>query len=82
MLDLVTRVLYRLRFLSEQRPLDAVSLAYCFPLIFLVLEKGGIGKPSPEEADEQLILAIEILSFHTNSCKYLILHLTKPAAKT
>ncbi|KAJ4375282.1 translational activator of GCN4 [Neocucurbitaria cava] len=66
--DLVTRVLYRLRFLSEQRPLDAVSLAYCFPLVFLVLEKGGIGKSSAEEADEQLILAIEILTFHTNSC--------------
>ncbi|KAF1838159.1 ARM repeat-containing protein [Decorospora gaudefroyi] len=66
--DLVTRVLYRLRFLSEQRPLDAVSLAYCFPLIFLVLEKGGIGKSSLEEADEQLILAIEVLAFHTNSC--------------
>lgn len=69
--DLVTRVLYRLRFLSEQRPLDAVSLAYCLPLIFLVLEKGGIGRSSPEEADEQLILAIEILTFHTNSCEYL-----------
>ncbi|KAF1916304.1 armadillo-type protein [Ampelomyces quisqualis] len=66
--DLVTRVLYRLRFLGEQRPLDAVTLAYCFPLVFLVLEKGGIGRPSAEEADEQLILAIEILSFHTNSC--------------
>ncbi|CBY01879.1 hypothetical protein IAQ61_006478 [Plenodomus lingam] len=66
--DLVTRVLYRLRFLSEQRPLDAVSLAYCLPLIFLVLEKGGIGRASPEEADEQLILAIEVLAFHTNSC--------------
>ncbi|KAJ4303228.1 translational activator of GCN4 [Kalmusia sp. IMI 367209] len=38
------------------------------PLIFLVLEKGGIGRASPEEADEQLILAIEFLSFHTNSC--------------
>lgn len=69
--DLVTRVMYRLRFLSEQRPLDAVSLAYCLPLIFLVLEKGGIGKSAPEEADEQLILAIEILAFHTNSCKHL-----------
>ena len=67
--DLVTRVLYRLRFLSEQRPLDAVSLAYCFPLLFLVLEKGGIGKTSPEESDEQLILAIEVLAFHTNSCE-------------
>ncbi|KAI8939055.1 hypothetical protein NX059_004893 [Plenodomus lindquistii] len=66
--DLVTRVLYRLRFLSEQRPLDTVSLAYCLPLIFLVLEKGGIGRASPEEGDEQLILAIEVLTFHTNSC--------------
>ncbi|KAH8727785.1 armadillo-type protein [Phaeosphaeriaceae sp. PMI808] len=65
--DLVTRVLYRLRFLGEQRPLDAVTLAYCFPLVFLVLEKGGIGRSSAEEADEQLILAIEILAFHTNS---------------
>ena len=66
--DLITRVLYRLRFLSEQRPLDAVSVAYCLPLIFLVLEKGGIGKDVPEEADEQLILAFEFLSFHANSC--------------
>ncbi|KAF1848328.1 translational activator [Cucurbitaria berberidis CBS 394.84] len=66
--DLVTRVLYRLRFLSEQRPLDAVSLAYCFPVIFLVLEKSGIGRSSAEEADEQLVLAIEVLAFHTNSC--------------
>jgi hypothetical protein len=73
-LDLVTRVLYRLRFLSEQRPLDAVSLAYCFPLLFLVLEKGGIGKSAPEEADEQLILAIDVLTFHTNSCKFLEAH--------
>jgi hypothetical protein len=67
---MVTRVLYRLRFLSDQRPLDAVSLAYCFPLVFLVLEKGGIGRSEPEEADEQLILAIEFISFHTNSCMY------------
>ncbi|KAF1963608.1 translational activator [Byssothecium circinans] len=66
--DLVTRVLYRLRFMSEQRPLDPVTLAYCFPLIFLVLEKGGIGRSLAEEADEQLILALEFLSFHTNSC--------------
>jgi hypothetical protein len=66
--DLVTRVLYRLRFLGEQRPLDPVTLAYCFPLVFLVLEKGGIGRSSAEEADEQLILAIEIMSFHTNAC--------------
>ncbi|KAH7118939.1 translational activator [Dendryphion nanum] len=66
--DLVTRVLYRLRFMSEQRPLDSVSLSYCFPLIFLILEKGGIGRTSPEEADEQLVLALEFISFHTSSC--------------
>ncbi|KAF2652310.1 translational activator [Lophiostoma macrostomum CBS 122681] len=66
--DLVTRVLYRLRFMSEQRPLDTVSLAYCFPLIFLVLEKGGIGRTSAEDSDEQLVLALEFLSFHTTSC--------------
>lgn len=54
--------------MSEQRPMDPVSLAYCFPLIFLVLEKGGIGRTSSEEADEQLVLALEFLSFHTQSC--------------
>ncbi|OCK83759.1 ARM repeat-containing protein [Lepidopterella palustris CBS 459.81] len=66
--DLVTRVLYRLRFMSEQRPLDSVTLTYCFPLIFLVLEKGGIARSSPEDTDEQIVLALEFLSFHTNSC--------------
>jgi len=76
---MVTRVLYRLRFMSEQRPLDAVSLAYCFPLIFLVLEKGGIGRSSSEDVDEQLILAIEFLSFHTSSCKLHRIN-TKPLA--
>jgi hypothetical protein len=54
--------------MSEQRPLDTVSLAYCFPLIFLVLEKGGIGRSSSEDSDEQLILALEYLSFHADSC--------------
>ncbi|KAF2802017.1 translational activator [Mytilinidion resinicola] len=66
--DLVTRVLYRLRFMSEQRPLDTVTLMYCFPLIFLILEKGGIGRTEPEEADEQILLALEFLSFHTTAC--------------
>lgn len=54
--------------MSEQRPLDAVSLAYCFVLVFLVLEKGGIGRSSSEDADEQLVLALEFVSFHTGSC--------------
>ncbi|KAL1310939.1 hypothetical protein AAFC00_001162 [Neodothiora populina] len=65
--ELVTRVLYRLRFLGEQRPLDAVTLSYILPLTFLVLENGGIGRTG-DEADEQIVLAIEVLSFHAEIC--------------
>jgi hypothetical protein len=64
--DLVTRVLYRLRFTSEQRPFDTVSLIYILPLVLLVLEKGGFGATA-EERDTQVVLAIEIISFHTGA---------------
>lgn len=64
--DLVTRLLYRLRFSSEQRPLDAVSLLYTLPLVNLILTEGGIARPSAEEADEQIQLALEFLSFHVD----------------
>lgn len=64
--DLVTRVLYRLRFASEQRPFDTVSLIYILSLALLVLEKGGFGATA-EDRDTQLVLAIEILSFHTDA---------------
>lgn len=66
--DLVTRLLYRLRSLGEQRPFDNVSLSYIMSLLFLVLENGGIDRVAGEEADEQLVLAIEILSYHTETC--------------
>ncbi|KAK5172391.1 hypothetical protein LTR04_006393 [Oleoguttula sp. CCFEE 6159] len=66
--DLVTRVLYRLRFMGEQRPFDAVSFAYILPLIHIVLEKGGVGRAAGEGADEQIVLALEFLSFHTDTC--------------
>lgn len=69
MLDLVTRILYRLRFSSEQRPFDSVSLAYILPLIFAVLENQGLGLSATDEADEQLTLAFEFLSFHADTCK-------------
>ncbi|KAK5659076.1 hypothetical protein OQA88_1165 [Cercophora sp. LCS_1] len=65
--DLVTRVLYRLRFAGEQRPFDAVSLIYMLPLILLILQRGGFGQ-SADDRDAQLVLAIEILSFHTDTC--------------
>lgn len=65
----MTRVLYRLRFLGEQRPFDTTSLLYIFPLLFLVLERGGIENASDDEADEQIVLVIEFLSFHADQCK-------------
>ncbi|CAK7228443.1 translational activator of GCN4 [Sporothrix bragantina] len=65
--DLVTRVLYRLRSTSEQRPFDTVSLIYFLPLLLLVLNKGGFA-PTAEDRDVQLVLAIEVLSFHTDVC--------------
>ncbi|KAK6361403.1 translational activator of GCN4 [Orbilia blumenaviensis] len=65
---LCTRVLYRIRFLGEQRPLDAISLNYVLPLVLKVLEDGGVDAKTPEIIEEQLILALEILTFHTGTC--------------
>ncbi|KAH1839292.1 hypothetical protein KXX54_003123 [Aspergillus fumigatus] len=64
---LVTRILYRLRFASEQRPFDMTSLAYILPLIFMVLTRNGIEEVKGEEEGEQLLLALEFLSFHSGS---------------
>ena len=64
--DLVTRLLYRLRSTSEQRAFDSISLIYLLPLVFAVLRQSGIGKAEADEADEQVTLALEILSYHTD----------------
>lgn len=66
--DLVTRVLFRLRFAGEQRPFDPVSLIYILPLVLVVLRKGGFGSTA-DDRDAQLVLAIEFLSFHTSVCE-------------
>jgi hypothetical protein len=47
--QLVTRILYRLRFSAEQMPLDVVSLSYTLPLILHVLRDGGIGKVGTDD---------------------------------
>lgn len=65
--DLATRVLYRLRFAGEQRPFDSVSLIYILPLLLLILRNGGCGDAA-DDRDAQLVLAVEILSFHTDVC--------------
>ncbi|PFH62979.1 hypothetical protein XA68_10730 [Ophiocordyceps unilateralis] len=66
--DLVTRVLYRLRFAGEQRPFDVVSLIYALPLVMVVLSQGGFGE-TDDDRDAQLVLALEFLSFHTDVCE-------------
>ena len=63
---LVTRVLYRLRFSGEQRAFDTVSLIYILPLVSLVLSRSGFG--SQDDAEAQVVLALEFISFHTDAC--------------
>ncbi|KAI9675942.1 MAG: translational activator of GCN4 [Trizodia sp. TS-e1964] len=65
--DLVTRVLYRLKFTAEQRAFDPVSLSYILPLIFSVLKQNGLGKTAAEEIDEQVILSLEFLACQTDA---------------
>ncbi|KAL2887943.1 Translational activator GCN1 [Ceratocystis lukuohia] len=65
--EMVTRILYKLRFAAEQRPFDTVSLIYLLPLVFHILQSGGVGSVE-EDRDVQVVLAIEILSFHADIC--------------
>ncbi|KAI4261804.1 MAG: hypothetical protein L6R42_003005, partial [Xanthoria sp. 1 TBL-2021] len=64
--DIITRVLYRLQFLSEQRPFDIISLIYILPLVVAVLGDNGIGRTESDEVDEQITLALEFLAHHTD----------------
>lgn len=65
--ELGTRVLYRLRFAAEQRPFDTATTAYALPLIFSVLESGRVGDVEDDDADAQVLLALEFLSFQVGS---------------
>jgi len=65
--ELGTRVLYRLRFAAEQRPFDTATTAYALPLIFSVLESGRVGDVADDDADAQVLLALEFLSFQVGS---------------
>ena len=55
--------------MSEQCPFDSVSFIYMLPLITAVLQSNGIGRTNHDEVDEQVTLALEILSYHTHTCK-------------
>lgn len=68
---LVTRVLYRLRFQSEQKPFDSSSFALATPLLRQCIEKEGLGveKGDTDAAMEQLALAIDVIAFHVRQCE-------------
>lgn len=69
MIVLVIRVLYRLRFLSEQTPFDAATFSYTFPLISQILLTGGLpGLVEEDDPLEQVALALEIIKFHCGEC--------------
>ncbi|RLV88989.1 eIF-2-alpha kinase activator GCN1 [Spathaspora sp. JA1] len=80
LLSLIGRILYRIKILADQKPLDALSLSYILPLLTKVLHDGKLVaiknaaktavtsefvEEDPEE--EQLLLAIEIISAHADS---------------
>ncbi|KAI5960043.1 GCN1 [Candida pseudojiufengensis] len=75
--SLLGRILYRVKILSDQNPLDAISLSYILPLLIKVLEIGQIAafknskkiavtsefvENDPEE--EHLLLCVEIVNAH------------------
>ncbi|KAH7908270.1 armadillo-type protein [Hygrophoropsis aurantiaca] len=64
--SLVVRVLYRLRFLSEQKPFDAATFSYAFPLLAQVLLKGGLDTEQDDDALEQITLVLDIIRFHSS----------------
>lgn len=66
--NLITRLLYRLRFAAEQRPFDVVTLIYVLPLILDLLRRGGSGAEN-DDRDAQLVLALEFLSLHSIVCE-------------
>lgn len=56
-LELVLRVLHRLRYLSEQAPFDAPSFGYAWPLIELVILRGGVlSPPSSSSTNDNVAL--------------------------
>jgi hypothetical protein len=62
------RVLYRLRFIGEQHPLDLTSFQYCLPLALQMLSLARGSEEDHSEVEEQITLALEFISFHANLC--------------
>ncbi|KAI8084473.1 armadillo-type protein [Halteromyces radiatus] len=71
LLELVNRVLYKLRFLTESRPLSVNAFLLCFPVLYEVIKQGGVAcnksaEEGREQAIEQVTMALDVLSFHAS----------------
>lgn len=77
--ELLSRVLFRIKFVSNQQPLDSITLTYLLPLLINVLEEGknvalkNANKPvlktefiEEDKEEEHLLLAMEIISAHSS----------------
>ncbi|KIY43656.1 translational activator GCN1 [Fistulina hepatica ATCC 64428] len=62
--SLISRVLYRVRFLSEQSPFDATTFSYIFPLVNEVIVQKGISVSEADDVLEQMALVLDIIRFH------------------
>lgn len=80
LLELVSRVLFRVKFVTDKQPFDSISLTYLLPLLIKVLDEGkkvaikNADKPiakgefiEEDKEEEHLLLAIEIISVHAEA---------------
>ncbi|AET38079.1 Gcn1p Ecym_2344 [Eremothecium cymbalariae DBVPG len=80
LVDLISSVLFKAKFVSDKKTFDSITLAYCLPLLIKVMEEGqrvameNINKPTTrsefseeEKEEEHLLLALEIISSHAEA---------------
>ncbi|KDE04239.1 hypothetical protein MVLG_05338 [Microbotryum lychnidis-dioicae p1A1 Lamole] len=65
---LVTRVLYRIRFLAEETPFDSATFAYAAPLVNSATRAVDPKSASLESVLEQMTLALDFLAYHARAC--------------
>ncbi|KAG8863877.1 translational activator of GCN4, partial [Serendipita sp. 405] len=63
---LLGRLLYKLKGLSDQNPFDGATFSLLWPFIQKVVQKGGIGTESEDDAVEQLVLILDVIRSHTS----------------
>ena len=68
--ELVLRVLYRIRSLSEQGAFDAAAFSYIAAFFTCIVEDHtSMGSEDEDEPLERIALILAILNFHTNECE-------------